>query len=123
RRLGTADLPTRSRPTGTAADGLPARRGCATTARTNRAWAGPACSAFRSTSPLATTVASASRRTPTWIRCAGHRSTSQAPGWTGDGRWIALRIPHLHVRRAALHGSGHVDAWRLDPVQALPASE
>lgn len=38
--------------------------------------------------------------------------------WTGDGRWIALRIPHLHVHRASLRGGGRLAAWRLDPVQA-----
>jgi beta-fructofuranosidase len=38
--------------------------------------------------------------------------------WTGDGRWLALRIPHLHVHRAVLHGGGRLDAWRLEPVQA-----
>jgi beta-fructofuranosidase len=39
--------------------------------------------------------------------------------WTRDGRWIALRIPHLHVRRAVLGGAGALAAWRLEPVQHL----
>lgn len=37
--------------------------------------------------------------------------------WTRDGRWIALRIPYLHVRRAWLAGAGELAAWRLEPVQ------
>ena len=37
--------------------------------------------------------------------------------WTGDGRWIALRIPHLHVRRAEVEGGGRLAGWRLEPVQ------
>jgi hypothetical protein len=38
--------------------------------------------------------------------------------WTGDGRWIALRIPFLRVRRAVVTGGGRLAAWRLEPVQA-----
>ena len=40
--------------------------------------------------------------------------------WTGDGRWVALRVPHLRVDRASVRG-GRLDAWQLDPVQAAPA--
>jgi hypothetical protein len=38
--------------------------------------------------------------------------------WTGDGRWLALRLPHLHAARAVLAGAGELAGWRLDPVQA-----
>lgn len=38
--------------------------------------------------------------------------------WTADGRWLALRIPFLWVRRAVLAGGGRLAAWRLEPVQA-----
>jgi beta-fructofuranosidase len=34
--------------------------------------------------------------------------------WTGDGRWLALRIPHSEVRSAALVGPGRLAAWALD---------
>ncbi len=40
--------------------------------------------------------------------------------WTGDGRWIALRLPYLDVRRARLDGGGGLTAWRLEPVQGAP---
>ncbi|HLM06294.1 MAG TPA: glycoside hydrolase family 32 protein [Blastococcus sp.] len=40
--------------------------------------------------------------------------------WTADGRWIALRVPYLRVRRARVRGGGRLQAWRLDPVQAGP---
>ena len=42
--------------------------------------------------------------------------------WTGDGRWIALRIPHLCVHRATLLGPGRLDAWQLEAVQARPGA-
>ena len=42
--------------------------------------------------------------------------------WTGDGRWVALRIPFLRVRRAVVTGRGHLAAWRLEPVQAPEAT-
>ncbi|MFL6127656.1 MAG: glycoside hydrolase family 32 protein [Mycobacteriales bacterium] len=38
--------------------------------------------------------------------------------WTPDGRWVALRLPHLHVRRAQVGGAGQIAAWRVEPVQA-----
>lgn len=37
--------------------------------------------------------------------------------WTGDGRWLAVRVPGLHVRAATVLGGGRLDAWRLGPAQ------
>jgi beta-fructofuranosidase len=34
--------------------------------------------------------------------------------WTGDGRWLALRLPHHVVRSAAVIGGGRLTAWSLD---------
>jgi beta-fructofuranosidase len=35
--------------------------------------------------------------------------------WTGDGRWLALRLPHREVRAAAVLGAGRLAGWALDP--------
>ena len=35
--------------------------------------------------------------------------------WTGDGRWLALRLPHREARSAAVVGPGRLAAWSLDP--------
>ncbi|HEY7103221.1 MAG TPA: glycoside hydrolase family 32 protein [Mycobacteriales bacterium] len=35
--------------------------------------------------------------------------------WTGDGRWLALRLPHREVRAAAVLGPGRLAGWSLDP--------
>jgi beta-fructofuranosidase len=42
--------------------------------------------------------------------------------WTGDGRWIALRIPFLRVRRAVLTGGDRLAGWRLEPAQPPEAT-
>jgi beta-fructofuranosidase len=34
--------------------------------------------------------------------------------WTGDGRWVALRLPRREVRSAAVLGAGRLAAWALD---------
>jgi hypothetical protein len=34
--------------------------------------------------------------------------------WTGDGRWLALRLPHREVRSAAVVGPGRLVGWALD---------
>jgi beta-fructofuranosidase len=33
--------------------------------------------------------------------------------WTGDGRWLALRLPHREVGAAAVLGPGRLSAWSL----------
>jgi beta-fructofuranosidase len=35
--------------------------------------------------------------------------------WTGDGRWLALRLPHRQARSAAVLGLGRLAGWALDP--------
>ena len=34
--------------------------------------------------------------------------------WTGDGRWLALRLPYREVRSAAVLGPGRLAGWALD---------
>ncbi|HVC73713.1 MAG TPA: hypothetical protein VNC85_08075, partial [Mycobacteriales bacterium] len=34
--------------------------------------------------------------------------------WTGDGRWLALRLPYRQVRSAAVLGPGRLAGWALD---------
>jgi beta-fructofuranosidase len=55
---------------------------------------------------------------PVALRVVVDRGAVEA--WTGDGRWIALRIPYLHVRRASVGGAGQLAGWRLEPVQDNP---
>ena len=40
--------------------------------------------------------------------------------WTEDGRWLALRLPHLVVRSAAVLGVGRLTAWSLDAGSTAP---
>jgi hypothetical protein len=70
------------------------------------------------------TVASAGRSTTVPLTAPDRELTVRVvvdrgviEAWTGDGRWIARRIRHLQVHRAALRGGGRLEAWRLDPVQ------
>jgi beta-fructofuranosidase len=53
---------------------------------------------------------------PVALRVVVDRGAVEA--WTGDGQWIALRIPFLHARRAILDGGGRLAGWHLEPVQA-----
>jgi beta-fructofuranosidase len=54
---------------------------------------------------------------PLALRVVVDRGAVEA--WTGDGRWLALRIPFLRARRAMLGGGGTgLAASRLEPVQA-----
>ncbi len=53
---------------------------------------------------------------PVRLRVVVDRGAVEA--WTGDGRWLALRLPYLHVARAVPTGATDVAAWRLDPVQS-----
>jgi beta-fructofuranosidase len=53
---------------------------------------------------------------PVALRVVVDRGAVEA--WTGDGRWLALRIPFLRVHRAVLGGGSGLTAHRLEPVQA-----
>lgn len=57
---------------------------------------------------------------PVRLRVVVDRGAVEA--WTGDGRWLALRLPHLHVTGAVATGATDLAAWHLDPVQAEPST-
>jgi len=66
-------------------------------------------------------IAAGAARVPTRsdrLRVVVDRGVVEA--WTGDGRWLALRLPHRVVRSAAVLGGGRLTAWPLDAGSAAP---